>query len=56
MHRCSLVQMWRDRAKSLRGIGEPPISPAAPALANAVFAAAGRPLPEMPSNKHVDFV
>ena len=41
---------------TVRGIGEPPVPPAAPALANAIFAATGQRLREMPFNKHVDFV
>ncbi|MEM6534217.1 MAG: molybdopterin cofactor-binding domain-containing protein, partial [Pseudomonadota bacterium] len=40
----------------IRGIGEPPVPPAAPALANAIFAATGLRLREMPFNKFVNFV
>lgn len=40
----------------VRGIGEPPVPPAAPALANAIFAATGQRLREMPFNKHIKFV
>lgn len=40
----------------VRGIGEPPVPPAAPALANAIFAATGQRLREMPFWNHVDFV
>ncbi len=41
---------------SIRGIGEPPVPPAAPALANAIFDATGKRLREMPFQKFVDFV
>jgi isoquinoline 1-oxidoreductase beta subunit len=40
----------------IRGIGEPPTPPAFPALGNAIFAATGQRLREMPFNKFVDFV
>lgn len=40
----------------LRGIGEPPVPPAAPALANAIFALTGTRLREMPFSRHVQFV
>lgn len=39
----------------IRGIGEPPVPPAAPALANAIFDLTGKRLREMPFNKFVDF-
>lgn len=45
-----------ELASKIRGIGEPPVPPAAPALANAIFAATGQRLREMPFNKFVSFV
>ncbi len=45
-----------DTGKRITGIGEPPVPPAAPALANAIFAATGTRLREMPFNKYVRFV
>jgi isoquinoline 1-oxidoreductase beta subunit len=45
-----------ETAAKIRGVGEPPVPPAAPALANAIFAATGQRLREMPFNKFVDFV
>ena len=45
-----------ENAEKIRGIGEPPVPPAAAALASAIFDATGERLREMPFNKFMDFV
>lgn len=45
-----------ETTDTIRGIGEPGVPPAAPALANAIFAATGRRLRQLPLAKAIDFV
>ncbi len=45
-----------ENGEKIRGIGEPGVPPAAPALANAIFDATGQRIREMPFDKHVRFV
>lgn len=56
LHQCpEIFVKGLENQEKIRGIGEPPVPPAAPALANAIFAATGQRLREMPFNKFVDF-
>ncbi len=45
-----------ENSPHILGAGEPAVPPAAPALANAIFAATGQRLREMPFQKYIDFV
>lgn len=57
LYQCPEIEVrGLENAEHVRGIGEPPVPPAAPALANAIFAATGRRIREMPFNRHIDFV
>lgn len=57
MYQCPVIEVRAlENDYTVRGIGEPPVPPAAPALANAIFAATGKRIREMPFNKFIDFV
>lgn len=57
MYQCPDIHVrGLENGNKVRGIGEPPVPPAAPALAGAIFAATGQRLREMPFNKFIDFV
>mgnify|MGYP003886346209 FL=1 len=57
MHQCpEILVKGLENGIHPKGIGEPPVPPAAPALANAIFAATGQRLREAPFNKFVDFL
>ncbi|MEN7341525.1 MAG: molybdopterin cofactor-binding domain-containing protein [Pseudomonadota bacterium] len=57
IHQCPEIEVrGLELANKIRGIGEPPVPPAAPALGNAIFAATGTRLREMPFNKTIQFV
>lgn len=57
LHQCPKIEVRAlETSNNIRGIGEPPVPPAAPALANAIFSATGQRLREMPFNRFIDFV
>lgn len=57
MYQCPQIEVrGLENGHKIRGVGEPPVPPAAPALANAIFAATGQRIREMPFWNHVDFV
>lgn len=57
LHQCpNIVVRGLENGDRVLGIGEPPVPPAAPALAGAIWAVTGTRLREMPFSKSVDFV
>jgi isoquinoline 1-oxidoreductase beta subunit len=56
LNQCPQIQVrGLENSNRIRGIGEPPVPPAAPALAAAIFAVTGKRLREMPFSKFVEF-
>ncbi len=56
MHQCPEIYVrGLENGSKVRGIGEPPVPPAAPALANAIFAATGQRIRELPLGKSITF-
>ncbi|MBB3993446.1 isoquinoline 1-oxidoreductase beta subunit [Sulfitobacter undariae] len=57
LRQCPVIEVRAlENNPHVRGIGEPPVPPAAAALANAIFAATGTRLRDMPFFNTVDFV
>ena len=57
LYQCpEIIVRGLENSDRVTGIGEPPVAAAVPALANAIFAATGTRLREMPFNKFIDFV
>lgn len=56
MNQCPRIEVaLLENSPRLGGAGEPGTPPAAPALANAIFAATGKRIRQMPFNQDVDF-
>ncbi|MEM6563193.1 MAG: molybdopterin cofactor-binding domain-containing protein [Pseudomonadota bacterium] len=57
LYQCPEIEIrGLENGKKIKGIGEPPVPPAAPALANAIFDATGKRLRNMPFYNFIDFV
>ncbi|SLN31535.1 Isoquinoline 1-oxidoreductase subunit beta [Pseudoruegeria aquimaris] len=57
MYQCPEIRFKAlENGAKIRGFGEPPVPPSAPALGNAIFAATGQRIREMPFNKFIDFL
>ena len=55
LYQCPVIEVRGLQNGPVKGIGEPPVPPAAPALAGAIFAVTGQRLREMPFSKFLDF-
>ncbi len=56
LHQCPTIEVrLLENGDRVTGLGEPPVPPAAPALAAAIFALTGQRLREMPFSKFVEF-
>ena len=57
MHQAPVIEVrGLETTEHVRGIGEPMVPPASAALSNAIFAATGQRIREMPMRKFIDFV
>lgn len=57
MHQCPEIEIaLLENSPRLGGAGEPGTPPAAPALANAIFAATGKRIRQMPLNREIEFL
>ncbi|MEL6169700.1 MAG: molybdopterin cofactor-binding domain-containing protein [Pseudomonadota bacterium] len=57
MHQCpEIIVKGLENGDKIRGMGEPPVPPAAPALGNAIYAATGMRIRSLPFWNHIDFV
>ncbi|WP_300586373.1 molybdopterin cofactor-binding domain-containing protein [Marivita sp.] len=57
LHQCpNIIVRGLENGDRVLGIGEPPVPPAAPALAGAIWAVTGKRLREMPFSRSVGFV
>lgn len=57
LYQCpEIIVRGLENQKKVRGLGEPPVPPTAPALANAIFAATGKRIRALPLWHEIDFV
>lgn len=57
LYQCPPIEVvGLENGERVTGIGEPGVPPAAPALANAIFATTGKRIRQLPFYNHIDFV